>query len=102
LGAGFDDENNSAHFSLKDSNLNFTDRVELSSARSSPQHPRELLQEELATQRKMYSELEQRHNTLLQKYGQLEAAHEETRQELASRDAENSKLRETLMMRKEL
>jgi hypothetical protein len=36
LQAGFDDDNNSAHFSLKDSNLNFTERIEVSSSRSTP------------------------------------------------------------------
>jgi hypothetical protein len=57
LKVGVDEDNNSAHFSMKDSNLDFSDRLELLSSRSSPHGAVLQAEADLLKQARNYDEL---------------------------------------------
>jgi hypothetical protein len=54
LKGSFDEDKHSAHFSMKDSNLDFSDRLELISSRSSPHGAVLQAEAELLKQAKCY------------------------------------------------
>lgn len=57
LKVGVDQDNNSAHFSMKDSNLDFSDRLEINSSRSSPHGIAVEAEADLLKKAKIYDEL---------------------------------------------